>query len=414
MLIRAALLCLFSSVHSLGAEIHRALAVGELPELQQTSHRVLAAVTGIWDYHKANSEYKQQRKSYLDQILQNYRHACEHGYEVHVVLTTYESDNETLESSLPSPSSLFCDRLDRSLSVAVQRYPFEPLPNNTHGTAGTLAAKHRSLFADLAKVEYDCFIVQEDDLMVKSHHIDYFMRWSKETLETGLYPAFTTYEVPSSVFSRKDLASRHSGLVWRGGVNTRIFSNNGTLWTEDLWNPPVMHMLTREMLHHFLELGYHDPLSRHYAPPQTEPVEFNPWYNIGWIRAFYKPVVPVAGYAASLLHHAANKYTEIMLHEESETLVGLAPDQMQEILHHCTGGHGALEGRQHKLHARKHSDTEFVYSSHADSPCLDCLRQSQSCVVTVNYPPRPIDWSYMRQRGRLKTLHVHVDCVNDR
>ena len=393
---------------------HKGLIVNDLPHLTQNTKRVLAVITGVWDFDAVDGAYKREKMEYLAIILQNYRHACEHGYEVHVVLATYETANATLEATLPSPRSLFCDRLGRSVPVAVKRYPLQQIPNNTHGTMGTLSAMHRSLFAGKVNAGYDCFINQEDDLMVKAHHIDYFMRWSSNTEATKVYPAFETFEVPSLMFSRKELTSREAGLMFRGGIRTRVFSVNGTLWVEDLGNPPLMHMLTRSMLTSFVSLGYHDPSSPHYAP--TEGVEFNPWYNIIWIKQFYTPALPLREFASSLLHHASNRYSESIMQTRKEEVFGLTPDEFEGILQRCTDGQVSSHRQRHAQRTRSsHENLKAPESAHfLDEPsaCQSCLESNRECMIYVNMPPpQPIDWDFIWRYGRQKDLFVKTVCV---
>jgi hypothetical protein len=410
------------------------LTLDQLPRLTQRHRRVLAVITGAWDWPGtagyAPSQRDRDRKTHLLSIvLQNYRHACDAGFEVHVVLATYETANHTLR--LPSPSHLYCERLGAAVPLAVERFPLEPLPADAHGTGGTLASKHRLLFNRLQNAGYDLFVAQEDDIMVKAHHLEYFARWGDQTPRTGYYPSFLLFEVLSRHSDRRQLSSRHSTVLFRGGLALQLNRVEGETWVVDEWNPAVVHVLTRAMVANFTARGYHTPegmrpTRRDLDEALRSPAgtwEYNPWFTINWLQRLWRTATPLPEISRALIQHGTNKYLNAMFDRRAPgALLGLTALELERVLLACTGDDrvAAQGGSLHHHHpGRLRADDPPTAirmtpaaTDAAPFPCAACLDAGKGAHIFVNHPPRaPVDWDAFAREGRhVGGLDVTVTC----
>lgn len=403
------------------------LTLDQLPRLAQRHRRVLAVITGAWDWPGRDgyrpSERDRGRKTHLLHIaLQNYRHACDAGFEVHVVLVTYEAANHTLH--LPSPSHLYCERIGAAVPLAVERFPFEPLPPDAHGSGGTLASKHRLVFNRLQNAGYDVFVAQEDDLMVKSHHLEYFARWGDQTARTGFYPSFLLFELLTHQNDRRQLSSRHSTVLFRGGMALQLHRVEGETWVVDQWNPAVLHMLTRAMVANFTARGYHIPegiLPRDktaiLSPQGTW--EYNPYYTINWLQMLYRTATPITEITRALIQHGTNRYLNALFERRgSAPMLGLTALELERVLLACTGDERVAARGHHQGRPRAEDPPTDIRMTPAASkaepfPCAKCLDAGRAAQVYVNYPPRaPVDWDAFAREGRhTGGLDVTVSCI---
>lgn len=279
--------------------------INALSNVSSTS-RVLAVINGGW----SEAQYATpQRMALLHDQLLRYVYACEEGYDVHVLLLTYEGwrADESVDMS-----RYFCSRRASSFRVTVQLFPMEPLPPGTHGTLGTLAFQHRAIFQRDVHL-YDLFLVQEDDVAVLPSHLDYFLRWTAVFKGTEFYPGLLFYElapwlVPtlgdgSAVLPGNNVSDKHAFLDWRlndayllrGPADHQLLS----LWSSSC----CAYMLTQAQL------------MRAVAQPSwmgalhTFSGEFNPYFGSArWMHRDYKVVVPAGDLRRAMLWHEPNKY----------------------------------------------------------------------------------------------------------
>ena len=226
------------------APVHAPLLTpDELPPLRQRHMRVLAAITGVWDVGIVKKD-PLEMTALLYRLLDSYVHACEAGFEVHVVLVTLH----TTLTPLTIPQSRFsCFRLGSDIPIAVDRHEFEPLPDNTYGTKSTLAAKHRLLFAAKANAGYDLFVLHEDDILVTAANMHHFLKYGKLTPRNGIYPLFAAYEVPAHPSrSLVEQANTWVSYAWRFGYLKQ--APDGEVWFLLRSSAQAMYMLTAEML----------------------------------------------------------------------------------------------------------------------------------------------------------------------
>lgn len=269
-------------------------AAHDLPFPKQVSNRVLVAVT-----HGPKINTPTRIVEVLKRLMVGYVSACEHGFEIHVVLVVYRTYNE---SSLMLPTYLYtCVRLSSLIPIALDRHSHEPLPNGTFGTAGTLASKHRVLF-NMKRALYDYFVLQEDDALIGLPQLLYFSYWATRG-GPQMIPGFITYSVPSvlSYLHQQHMSHVDISLSYRFKHFTIEKTHlNDTIMTFPEYGS-IGYMLSQEML--FKVLGRHDWLN---IPPRSS--EYNPYFNSDWLREYFTVFVPTDDWAKSLIHHMGDKY----------------------------------------------------------------------------------------------------------
>jgi hypothetical protein len=140
---------------------------------------LLVVVTGGWAMEKYRDD---KRAGYLEQVLQSYVSICEAGFNVNVILITYDRmpDNDKMPSNwLPdmTQSKYFCHRLGRPLSVNLELFPFRPIPKTAYNTDGDLAIRPREIFCR-EKKKFDVFLVQEEDVGYDLNTLNYFLNFN--------------------------------------------------------------------------------------------------------------------------------------------------------------------------------------------------------------------------------------------
>lgn len=365
----------------------------QLPSLIQHHGRVLVAINGIWDWRP-----NKVKTRLLHTILHNYVHACESGFEVHVVLVTYTVANTSLHTQLPLSSELFCDRLGLSLPVVVDRHNFVPIPNGTFGTGGTLAEKHRQLFVS-KRFMYDIFINQEDDVFIKPHHISYFAEWSSQTARTGWYPGFTTFETLSSLSTIEEMYLRPSMIVGWRAMAAQLSYVEGRLWMKQLASPGMMmYMLTRQMLLNHTMQGWLNT---------THPGgEYNPYFTCYWLQDHYTVGIPLRQVLKGV-HHAPDKYINIALADSIKKRVpprflGINSYQLAHILTRCVG-------EKLFLNSRRFSNYTFNMSPHTAHPCHACLIKGKTADIRITQSL--VDPNEYVHAGYNPQVNVSVTCV---
>eukprot|EP00549_Striatella_unipunctata_P012657 CAMPEP_0118687616 /NCGR_PEP_ID=MMETSP0800-20121206/8482_1 /TAXON_ID=210618 ORGANISM="Striatella unipunctata, Strain CCMP2910" /NCGR_SAMPLE_ID=MMETSP0800 /ASSEMBLY_ACC=CAM_ASM_000638 /LENGTH=212 /DNA_ID=CAMNT_0006584821 /DNA_START=61 /DNA_END=696 /DNA_ORIENTATION=+ len=145
---------------------------------------LLAVVTCGW-VERLIVDHK--RMACLHIILANYVTACESGFDVFVVITTYVTssrEEEELEKAVTNDLH-HCARINSQIHIQFESFEFRPLPSKAFGTAGDLAFRHREIFEREAE-NFDLFLVQEDDVSIKAAAISYFLQAS-ELIDDSIY-----------------------------------------------------------------------------------------------------------------------------------------------------------------------------------------------------------------------------------
>ena len=267
--------------------------------------RVLAVINGGW----SEAQYATpERLALLHDQLLRYVQACEAGYDVHVLLLTYEGWRV---SDSVDASRYFCARQGASLRITAQLFPMEPLPPGTHGTLGTLASQHRAILQRDAAL-YDLFVVQEDDVAVLPSHLSYFQHWAEVFRGSDYYPGLLFYELApwlapappgngSSSLPSGVLSDRHALLDWRLN-DAYLLRGPGDHPLLALWSSSCCaYMLTQAQLRRAVaQASWAGTLRKG---------EYNPFYGSArWLHKDYKVVVPADDLRRALLWHEPNKY----------------------------------------------------------------------------------------------------------
>jgi hypothetical protein len=375
------------------ADADSLLALQDLPVLQQNHSRVLAVITGDWEDHAPGA----LNLDLLPIILYNYVQLCEHGMEVHVVLSTYKEQQQNWTLSLP-PHQYMCYRTGTLLPVAIVRHTREPLPKGTYGTGGTLASKHRKIFTRMMSKGYDLFNNQEDDIIIKPHTFRYFMQHAARAYHKGWYLAMMETEVPVQTFDRNALTSVPSVFVdWRV-KRFNLISIDGQVWMDFMEIDQRQYMLTRSML---LGVLAKDPEWDTRSPPEHAPFghwEYNPYYNQGWLSDFFpKRVIPVRDLSKSYTHHASDRYwgssaswdgnmsavvyaEETMNPEEDRRMMHAV--ELEAVLLQCMGPF-AMKVQAPEIRSQLHYKVHFVPAVDSDAPCKKCIDDGMVAQVQI-------------------------------
>lgn len=378
-----------------GAPDYSPLNVSDLPPLRQRHGRLLAAINGVWDV--LNDQ--RGKVELLKVVLQGYRHICESGFEVHVVLLTYDAP-WAKGVTVPSASDLMCERLGAAVPVALLRHKNEPLPPGAFGTGGTLASKHRRLFSERLAAGYDLFLVHEDDIIVKPHHIGYFAHWAHgPARDPAFHPGFVLFEVLNKQLNRAPLSSRPSLMLFSGGKSFLLTRDReGHSWYRDKWHGTPMFMLTQAQVVNLTAQGWELPensVATNTSGVNVTHWEYNVWFNTWWLRENLFVGVPVRDLGRALLHHATNKYVK-------GAGYGLNSFQLQEVVHMCTGD-PRPEHFGHFAHFYNSTGFAVEFTPNASSPCRACMDQGLMADVTITdfKPGSPV-------------IHAIVTCTGDR
>ena len=361
--------------------------------------RVLAVITGGW----SEAQYSTPARMALlhDQLLR-YVGACEAGWDVHVLLLTYEGwrASESVDAA-----RYFCSRLGASLRISVQLFPMEPLPPGTHGTLGTLAFQHRAIFQRDAGL-YDLFLVQEDDVAVLASHFDYFTHWAKAFEGSEFYPGFLFYELapwlapePGNGSLLPALSAQHAYLDWRLN-DAYLLRGPGSTPLLALWSSSCCaYMLTQAQLRRAVaQESWMGALARVKG-------EFNPFFGSArWLHKDYKVVVPAGDLRRAMLWHEPNKYAlaawkaEDTEARQAPWLNGLTLSEAEAVIAPCCSGCVA------------HSSSSS--SSDADSRPSEAALQAvgEDCSQCKGAVSFKLEKQHLVERGPLK---VAYECVRE-
>lgn len=408
----------FFMARVVGSLANPPLLLEELTHLRQNHNRVLAAITGVWDWNAAelNDTLGTARIRnhaacipILHRILNNYVHVCEAGFEVHVVLVTYtqRSDNN-MSIPLPPLTDIYCDRLGTSLPIAIKRFDWQSLPAGAFGTAGALAHRHRQVFADLSSRGYDCFIQQEDDHMVKTHQIRYFMKWARQSWATKAYPTFMRHEVFSHL-DRRAMSEYPSTMVHSSTrLDFSLQRFQGATWLQELYIGGVMHMMSSSMLRHYLRQDYNTSTLGDY-PHRKNPnatYEFNPYFNRGFLMDTFQFIgIPIQDLWRALLQHATTRYTNQAFTAQAANVRMINTLQFEQVLQQCTGELVKLtpDAYWHSV------PSEIRFNPSSPTPCAACMNQGRTARLLIDATS---DYTQLATRAfSLGAINVTVSCV---
>eukprot|EP00887_Chlorella_sp_A99_P003355 scaffold26.g3355.t1 len=348
--------------------------------------RVLAVVVGGWALPGYRSP---QRYALLRRALLSYTDACEAGLDVDVVLITYEGWNTTLQAGAWDPTHLWCERTMAQLNVSVVLFQHEKLPPGTFGTAGTLAFQHRRLFL-AARDAYDLFVVQEDDMAIRPHHLLYYLRWSERFLGTDFVPSFVQFEVPPPSAAAAETGGRaaaqgaEEAQPWRrdsSSMRLEAFIKSLTLlrWRGRPYLARLhnccFHMLTRAQLaaataNASAWLGYLHEIKGEFNPQIT---------TAAWLEPRARFLLPLEDLHLALVHHGTNRYST-SYEAKAANISGLYNLlTFGEVVHLLATCEPALEGPHLAARVARH-DTPRIAAS---ADCGACLSAGPDAAVRL-------------------------------
>lgn len=355
----------------------RDVRIEQLPYPRQKENRVLAAIT-------ASST---QRIHFIEHQLHAYQHACESGFEIHVVLVTYDEWHDT---SIYNHGTWYCHRLGADISVAAEQQQVD----------GKLSARHRLVFSVLQD-RYDYFVSHEDDILVTVEHLLYFSHWIPRFRGTGYHPGVVLYEIPTAWLRQIDWYS--VPLIWRphtAGVPSlgfTAFGRNDLLITvEKPWAP--LYAISQEQLFNFTKD------TAWLADEDEKWVEFNTHFQHLWLTHHFQIVIPHAFVASALVHHRTNRYTNEGLQQPLQLSGGngLLVSQLCELTRRCSNSTSpcqsiALSG----IAARA-----FSWAG----SCSTCLSSSRSALLRIA-SSGSAQWNDTGSFVIGEDIVVHVECL---
>jgi hypothetical protein len=271
--------CLLSVVNYCNGDVSW---TNELPEPTQQNDRILVAVVsatlGRVGLHKQ---------------LIKYLEFCERGYEIHIVLMTYDDFNVFKPvPAFDSNTSLFCFRTQMHIPVAFLKTPRD----------GKLTARYRVLFQNFSN-KYDMFFSQEDDYLVEYRHVLYITKWLLHFRGTTFYPGFIAFEVPPNNPSLRAHSYHPVVFPWQGFHSFQLQSLNGTVLASMRRPWSAFFFLTSEMLS---EVSKNPSWKRDI---DEEFHEINAHFQHFWLTEYFRIVIPVCEFHESLIHHSSNRYS---------------------------------------------------------------------------------------------------------
>ena len=269
--------------------------------------------------------YMESRRFYLDAIQRNFASLCEIGMTVRVKFTAY-NDMDIRWKEYFNSTKGHCQREGSSFSLDLETFAYEKLPPEAFGTSGTLAMRHRDIFA--REVEnYDFFLIQEDDVNYTPENIIYlisnYRRMSR--LRPSLFP---------NVFDSEMVNGAHYA-TFRMNAGY-IFRLQQELYFSSIHVPGGRgYLLPRILLLRLIEQqGLHTFLNS-----QGVKGEFNPTIASGQaIMANYNLVHPLRNWKSGAIHHMSNKYIKLeMERNQSDVLSSLQFNELEEVFSSCYG-----------------------------------------------------------------------------
>lgn len=312
----------------------------------------------------------QARQHLLTKLLHGYVHLCEAGYEVHVILVTAVSWDENDASLYSKDSHYFCMRLKLDIPVVVHKE-----------RSYRMSAVHRELFLRLID-KYDYFLSQEDDIMVRPYNVDYFVHWSKRFNGTNYYPGLNLFEFVNKFtnnFSAYSFHPMYSLSLTPNNVREHyIFAYNGTILTMNQrpWAP--VYIINKDQLVRFSSQPAW--LEDKYKPWN----EYNPHFQHMFLARYLSIVVPLEDIDRSYVHHAPNKYVNIMIDESKNKDHNHAVDTRELLagFDHCLN-HSHIVDSSHRW-----SLTSVKYNNgygNQRNLCATCLAKGKAAYLNMRF-----------------------------
>jgi hypothetical protein len=239
---------------------------------------------------------------FMRRQLDHYVDACERGYEVHVIISTFRDimTNTAIHRLVGGvhTAAYYCLRTAQVLPVVFDFVNSSEVPGNS------LPALHRYQFHRFNGT-YDYYIVQEGDCAVRAMQLDYFVKWSAFLQGTPFIPGFKFYEVQyQDVKSTTQMHEYMPAHSWFCNYMQFLKVRGETFFTQDrvfqLFIIYSQSMLTDAIS---LKSWYHDlnlPISEH-----------NVHLSRQYLARHYITVYPTSDLYSFQTHHASDKYVHL-------------------------------------------------------------------------------------------------------
>ena len=263
---------------------------------------VLVTVTGGWGLEAWRTE---KHFLYLKIILNNFVSICEFGYNVTVVLYTYEGFDDW--ERYIDTSEYWCSRIKSLINIQMELYELRKLSPRAFGTVGDLTIRHREIFLR-EKYNYDIFLVQEDDVNVRMVTLRYADVWLDFFSGTSFHPSFFDLEIygPDRYIS------------WREKFGSIISYRNRLFFRRaDDGCGGRSYAITSRLLQKWVSN------EKEWIDPNRIQGEFNPLVGSScWFKDREKVhlLIPIENYEwkKAAIHHLPNKYIRTTLNERNE------------------------------------------------------------------------------------------------
>ena len=272
------------------------------PQTLQTQNRVLVAITVAY----------QQRLHFLERQLFHYSHACNQGYEIHVLLISRVSNWEIMPI-FNSPGYFRCHKHRRDLPIRI----FDQPPIKTH-----LAFYHRIFFQQLQN-QYDYFICQEDDLLITHSNLEYFVKYENKLRNSGMLPTFQLYEIPHKYPISDDIKAKYPNDIgtwpraWETAtymlkINGHLIKHNDEYYMLPYKTYSASYMIPRWVLEKASKQSAW--LDDEHKPWK----EFNVHFAHQWLNRYYYLALPISSdFENAFIHHGPNRYINEILSKRS-------------------------------------------------------------------------------------------------
>lgn len=263
------------------------------------------------------------RVHYFKALLHEYLQACEYKYDVQVIVVI-DHKNPRFHHFLHilNSTEFYCTRLHHFLPISYV-HPYKEHMANTY----------RNIFYDQAN-NYDLFIYQEDDAIIKPYVLDYYLDYRDFFKGTKFVPAFDDFEILYDKNSLSESNKPTFQLIQFFDIffNYQLIRYRGEYFYGHYAPRHPYVFLTQKDLMLFKEKEF---WFGHYARAKFH--EINVDLIPRWLNRHYFEMRPLRHFFASFTHHASDKYTNLgwkeyhkANHSEHNSLVSI--DELYSLL----------------------------------------------------------------------------------
>lgn len=305
-----------------------------------------------------------------------------------MILSTYDDWTEFGRSS-----SYYCFRLGRNIPIMAVHL------NNT-----LLLELHRYLFVHF-KGRYDYYVNQEDDVLIKPQHLQYYIKWETfyEPTKTSFIPGFWDFELPTRLYKGTHKFKLVAPIVQEMFFYLFYFKNSPTVMFRD--HVHRFFIISNDVLR---VSSTRDDWFGDSKKPFIEP---NVHYQSRWLNRHYRVVVPVEDFYEVLTHHCTDKYVhhdmdkkgEKGLAEESNHNWAVAVPEVYSLILHLLAGSVAASTKHQPWNI-----TVVPQGGPGINP-LTCMKLGRAALITPLYNGSLVE--SLRTRSSTVLLKAHGSCV---